>query len=108
MAALMAMALAAACPTLAPAQLKDHLRPEGDTKLVFFASWCSDCRESLGKEQPPGTLFIAAFDEREAAEKVIARFRPDATCFTSDAIAEQFRVKSLPAVVTVGPDGTPR
>lgn len=105
---LVAMALAAACPTLSPAQLKDHLRREGDTKIVFFASWCSDCRENLGQEQPPGTLFVAAFDEREAAEKVIARFRPSATCFTSDALAEQFGVKSLPAVVTVGPDGARR
>lgn len=108
MAPLLVAALAVACPELASADLQQHLRQDGDTKIVFFASWCSDCRENLGKEQPPGTLFVAAFDERAAAEKVMTRFRPGATCFTSDALAERFGVKSLPSVVTVGPDGARR
>lgn len=108
MSILIAMALATTCPVVTPKDLPQYLRRTGDTKIVFFASWCADCRDSLAVSHPDGTLFISAFDEKAAAEKVINRFRPSAACFTGDGIAEHYRIKYLPAVITVGPDGQAR
>ena len=105
---LISLALAASCPPLIPIDLSKHLRPNGDTKIIFFASWCADCRESLVKPQPEGSIFISAFDERSAAEQAIARFRPQAVCFTGEGIAERYGINYLPATVTVGPDGQVR
>lgn len=104
-AATLTLAMAASCPPLQLEQLGQHLRPKSETQIVFFASWCGDCRVSLSKSYPDGTLFVAAFDDPSAAAQVIARFRPGATCFTSDGIAEHYGVKALPHSIILAPNG---
>lgn len=104
----LAFAVAASCPPLALAELSQHLRSQADTQIVFFASWCGDCRANLSKPYPDSTLFVAAFDEPDAAAQVIERFRPGAKCFTSRGIAEHYGVKSLPHSIMLAPDGQVR
>lgn len=88
---------AATCPQATFEELSKALAGSGDTKIIFFASWCSSCKEHLEKPQAANTIFVAAFDEPLRAEKVLQSFNVSNRCFWSDDVARHFNVRSLPA-----------
>ncbi len=91
------------CPETSWQELQTQLKDSGPTTIVFFASWCSSCLPHLRAKSATTeqTIFVAAFDESERAAKVAATFDLRGKCFTSKDIAEQLRVRSLPATRTM-------
>lgn len=90
------------CPPMSLAALEGSLKGKGETKVVFFASWCATCKDSLEKSYPDGTVFVAAFDERDAAEAVASRYKLAHVCYTDEgSIAKGLGVTGLPAVKDV-------
>jgi hypothetical protein len=93
----LAWADAKVCPKATMADMERELLEKGEFEIVFFASWCASCVENLKTKTTHRRIFVASFDEVEAAAKVAAKFGfADACRFDSD-IASHFGVKSLPA-----------
>ena len=89
---------AVSCPPLTPSGLEQMARKSGELRLIFFASWCGECQKNLTTSQPPGTLFIAAFDERQAAEKVANKMGLSSPCYLDDGVAEKLEINGVPSV----------
>lgn len=87
------------CPLLNQEGLAKLARERGPLKLVFFASWCGECLTHLRQAQDKNTLLIAAFDEKKAAERVIAKLAPRSECYLDDGLAAAFKVDGVPATV---------
>ncbi|MEN9836088.1 MAG: hypothetical protein RL011_2281 [Pseudomonadota bacterium] len=87
------------CPKLGQAGLAKLARERGPLKLVFFASWCGECLSHLRNAQGKNTLLIATFDEKLAAERVIAKLAPKSECYLDDGLASFFKVEAVPATV---------
>lgn len=85
------------CPLTTYKDLQQQLKNEGPTEIIFFASWCSSCLPHLKAKHSSATILVAAFDERERAEKVLRSLDVKGRCFTSADIAETMGVKALPA-----------
>ncbi len=95
------------CPPAKIADLQKLLQEKPASELIFFASWCISCKEHL-QHPPPGSFFIASFDERAAANKVIDHFRganeaPRCVWDEDGSITEHYQVKGLPATRSPGP-----
>lgn len=90
-------AAAVTCPETDMQSLRAELKGQGETTIVFFASWCSSCSANLTKSHSASTIFVAAFDERKAAEAVADHYKITGRCFTDRDIAETLGVKALPA-----------
>lgn len=90
---------AQSCPTLNQVGLAKLARERGPLKLVFFASWCGECLTHLRQAQDKNTLLIAAFDEKKAAERVIAKLAPRSECYFDDGLAAAFKIDGVPATV---------
>lgn len=103
----MSTALAAAilCATLGPANVQAALGGRPKTEVVFFASWCAECREHLEKAKAPNAIVVATFDEKDAAEKVVAKLGVKAPCFVDDGLAKELGVKSVPATLVLDAQG---
>lgn len=84
------------CKEATWSELKEWQKGKGQTELVFFASWCSSCKESLSKTYSNPVLFISVFDEKADSERVLKHFVKDATCYFSKDINKHFGVKALP------------
>lgn len=67
-------------------------------QLIFFASWCASCIPHLKEQHGKDTIFIAAFDEKTKAEKVLDYFKVGNDCYMGDEIAKELKIQSLPAV----------
>jgi thiol-disulfide isomerase/thioredoxin len=89
-------AFALECKEATWSELKESQKDKGSTELVFFASWCSSCKESLSKTYATPVLFISVFDEKADSERVLKHFVKDATCYFSKDIDKHFKVKTLP------------
>ena len=74
---------------------------KGATDVVFFASWCSSCKEHLKKEYKENVIFISLFDEKKDSERVLKHFKPNATCYFSVEIEKELKIKSLPRTLKV-------
>ncbi len=88
---------AAACPVATYADMENELKSNGDFEIVFFASWCASCAENLKSTVTHRRIFVASFDEAEAAAKVATKFGFAADCRLDSDIASRLGVKSLPA-----------
>lgn len=68
--------------------------------LVAFASWCSSCRSNIteARKNPDHFVLIAAFDEKSAAEKVIAKWSIKSPCFFGEDLVSGLGIPSLPWV----------
>ncbi|MGE0174946.1 MAG: TlpA family protein disulfide reductase [Oligoflexales bacterium] len=95
---------AASCPRVSFEQLKAATRDLGKVKLVFFASWCVSCKPHLLEPHDKKTVFVAAFDEEQRAEKVLKAFSVEGLCFTSDDTAQKLGVTALPATRVIDID----
>lgn len=76
-AALLCLSLGAplwgACQPGGPGDVPDRGRRAGAEKLIFFASWCPQCRDHLRALKPEArVLIVASFDERQAADEALA------------------------------------
>lgn len=71
------------------------------TKLIFFASWCPACREHLLQSNPAKNILIAAFDEKEQAEKALAALKISTPCLLDDGIAKELKVIDVPFALDV-------
>lgn len=92
--------LAADCPPMTMEEYRARYAAAPPPRLVFFSSWCGDCKEHLVAKHPPGTLFVATFDEKERAERAMAAFQPDGKCVLDSGIAKAFGVKVVPAEIS--------
>lgn len=90
---------------LTSSNLRELASVRDETTLVFFASWCSDCKRSLLQPRPAGSVAIATFDEKDAAEAVIAALGVQLPCYLDDGVAADFGVKSVPATKVVDRTG---
>lgn len=74
-------------------------------KLVFFSSWCPSCKDSLDKNSKDDqVLFVASFDNREAANKVARKYAlGEQRCIfdVDDALSRQLEVSGVPAERTI-------
>ena len=97
----------ALCPDLDVFGLKSLVATRKVTPVIFFASWCSECAAHLRQTLAPGTLLIATFDERHAAEAVVKQFAVTAPCYLDHGIAGVYRVKSVPMTLWLDHAGVP-
>ncbi len=96
-----------ACQPMNASELQDKLKREPVAQLVFFASWCSSCKQHLTEAYAAKSLFIAIFDQNEAATKAFQAFLGEAhrqLCVwdKDGSIAAHYAVKSLPALRALG------
>ena len=63
--------------------------------LVFFASWCVECADSLKKNQGIDVLYISVFDEKKRAEAVAQKFNLK-NCILDTDIAKNLNVIGVP------------
>ena len=77
-------------------EVKEWQKGKGTTELIFFASWCSSCKESITKSYSTPVIFISVFDEKSDSERVLSHFLENATCYFSKDIEKNFGVKVLP------------
>lgn len=67
-------------------------------ELVAFASWCSSCKAKIieASKQSEKYVFVAAFDDRAPAEKVLQKFGVTSPCLSGDDLVEGLGVSVLP------------
>ena len=67
-------------------------------EAVAFASWCSSCKPKILKVRENPTMFvlIAAFDDKESAEKVLHNWKIEAPCYFGEDLIKGLGIKSLP------------
>ena len=94
----------AACADLDVAGLKRLAATRQVTPVVFCASWCGECVVHLRQTPAPGTVLIATFDTREAAEHVIKHFGVTMPCYLDRGIAAAYAVKSVPVTLRLDHD----
>ena len=92
------LGFAGSCPPATFQEISQTLKGAGETKLVFFASWCSSCKQHMENPDPEHTVFVAVFDEQARAEHILKSYSVKSRCFYSDDTAKFFDVRSLPAV----------
>lgn len=88
------------CPPLNYDELMRNLKDKSETHLVFFASWCSGCKEHLVHATPKKSILIATFDEPASAEKVVNKLGLSSPCYLDRGISDRLNVKSLPYRLT--------
>ena len=88
------------CPAADIGSLQLALKDKAAAEVNFFASWCASCKKHLSAATS-SDVFIAVFDEKAAAEKVVAHVarEPLPRCFWDQdgSIAKAYDVKGLPA-----------
>ena len=91
------LGLAAVCENATFDELKSKLKGKGELNLVFFASWCISCKPHLQAQHDSNVVFIAAFDEKPRAEKVLSSFGLTNPCFIGDDITNSLGIRGVPA-----------
>ncbi|MFW7379179.1 MAG: hypothetical protein ACOH5I_10260 [Oligoflexus sp.] len=72
------------------------------TEVVFFASWCASCRGHIESSDPESTIYVIAYDEPQAASRVLEALKPTAKLCLIDrdeSIRKAFAVDALPAKI---------
>ncbi|SMF28684.1 hypothetical protein [Pseudobacteriovorax antillogorgiicola] len=81
----------------------------GAKSIVFFASWCSSCLESIRKSDPKKSLYVAIYDEKSSAQEALDFALGDkissASCVwdVEQVLGKRFGAKSLPFVFKKSP-----
>ncbi len=91
------------CVAMDNHQLQQKLLDKPSEQLVFFASWCSSCKEHMREDWASKSYFLAVFDDQAAAEKAFRAFVGEKNierCIwdKDGSIAAFYKVKSLPAL----------
>jgi hypothetical protein len=88
------------CPPLTPDELPRRAKERGaPLEIVFFASWCSACKEHLTAAHGARTLVVGTFDKPARIEAVATGLGVKAACFTDAGVAASLGVSSLPKIV---------
>ena len=90
------LAFSLECKEAKWSEVKEWQKGKGPTELVFFASWCSSCKDSITKSYSTPVVFISVFDEKSDSERVLSHFVQNATCYFSKDIEKNFGIKALP------------
>lgn len=86
------------CPKLSPKMLDELTENRGGKlKVIFFASWCSACKDHLLAKTDGPTILVGVFDKRERLEEVVQSLKLKTECYTDDGVADALGIKSLPA-----------
>lgn len=96
--ALMATPALGACPPLDKAGL-DKLASgrKAPLDVIFFASWCSSCKDHLAAKHGENTVLIGVFDKKERIEATVASLGVKTACyFDEGGITDALKIKSLP------------
>ena len=80
------------------------LKKESKVELIFFSSWCSDCKDDLlkmEKEQKKlknKVVIINTFDRIESANKALKALKVDFDCYfdKSRVLTNKYKIKSVP------------
>ncbi|KAB8033301.1 TlpA family protein disulfide reductase [Fluviispira multicolorata] len=78
-------------------------------KLVFFSTWCADCKDELEKIKKEKStkeqvILINIFDPEKKADNVLKKFSLESySCFidTSKKIREKYKVTTVPKVIYI-------
>ena len=97
----------ARCPAMESEELARYAASSGATRIIFFASWCSSCREHL-KSAGKGDILVGVFDEVDRLERLAGKLNADVPCVRGDGIAKSYGVTSLPAVRPIQPTQPPQ
>lgn len=67
-------------------------------EVVAFASWCSSCKNKIldAQKSPDGYVLISAFDDVDASEKVLRKFKIASPCVYGDDLIKQLDITQLP------------
>lgn len=92
------LASAQTCKPMNDAEFLQIASLKEQTPLIFFSSWCFDCKRSL-EQASIGNIAIAVFDTPSKAQEAFDVTKSPAQCiFDRDgSIAKHFKIKSLPA-----------
>ncbi len=72
--------------------------------LIFFSTWCSDCKkelEKIQKEKMKNYILINSFDKKGNGDKILKKMELNYPCFfdTENKIAKKYNVKNVPAEI---------
>ena len=71
-------------------------------KLVFFSSWCSDCKAHL-LQADAQSIFIASFDTQERATATLQTFKLTQECYVdSQRLAKAIGINTVPKTYALG------
>ena len=82
--------------------MKDLRKHKNTRDMVYFASWCQSCVSSITESDPSKDIYLAVFDEQEAANDalkyVLGNKTAHARCIwdKSGEIAKSTGVSNLP------------
>ena len=73
-----------------------------DLKLIFFSSWCSECKHHL-EHLTADQVAVGMFDEEKSLQEIaVALIQPRGmSCYIDQGVGESLGVRSLPATVVV-------
>ena len=86
------------CEITTPEALKSYVHKSGTKRIIFFASWCADCKNSI-QTASHDTVLVGVFDTKERIDRVYRSLKkPNTKCFLDldDRIARRYEVKGLP------------
>ena len=85
------------CPSASLETLKTQFAGKGETEIIFFATWCSECASHIKAPHGPDTILVSTFDEKGRAEKVLKSLGVRTPCYTDDGLSEALGVREVPA-----------
>ena len=93
-----------ACEAVDKQSFEKVLKEKPMKRVVFFASWCASCKKHLQTYSIVDSIFVAAFDEKEAATKAFKQIQgPYSKCYfdAKGEIIKKYKVKGLPKIVSL-------
>lgn len=92
-------------PVRSVAELRRHMQQTRTNRVLFFASWCGDCRAHVVAAGPQRTLLVGTFDAPGPLTAALQRVQPRAPCRLNGGVAEALGVTAVPALWGQKSDG---
>ena len=97
---------AVACEKKKVGQVESWRTQHPKGRVIFFASWCSQCVAHLKEYRPGEDLFVLAFDEQESGVRALSAVVGEikVLCYWDykNGIVDRYGVKSLPFILEAG------
>ncbi len=98
----------ASCQTISGKAFEKLILKKSPVTLVFFSSWCSDCKDELldlkkKKRRKEKYILINTFDSPGKGEKVLKNLEIDYLCIYDKKreLAKKYRIDSVPKSLLV-------
>jgi len=81
-------------------ELVQLVQETGRNQLIFFASWCSSCRDHIIESDAKQVIYVVAYDDPAPATAALQALQPGADLCLIDhdySIRKALKVRSLPA-----------